>query len=403
MHRVEIPYGRRYVTLHDDPMRHFLSMYDEDTSRPRVALRIKKFQDWLNQQEGWAGVGLKQLLIRQLTADDPYEIPELIQSYANSLTDRRRNTIRGRVSVVLQFLRKNRCPLPEDVTGRWFKIRSTVPAVQYRLTAEIIRNVITRLPILWRSLYLVKYQSMLDTKRLWWVNVNCADQITRQLRNGQKIIRIDVLCSRKKNGVRRRVEMYFTYFGHDAAADLIRYFNEIRGWPKQGEPVWVYTREDIRSGGSPHSKRRAGSAIDRNRIGHKWVQSLRSSGYIPRKPDPIPCPAMTRYGYDLDAFRDVAISELYTHAKDQDLDMDCVRFWSGLLGEVKASHLAYDKFYQDSEYMEGQYALAEPYLNILSGTPAVGQTQSSIDERPRNCQMTYTISASTTFENSAFD
>jgi hypothetical protein len=37
--------------------------------------------------------------------------------------------------------------------------------------------------------------------------------------------------------------------------------------------------------------------------------------------------------------------------------------------QIDAGHLEYDKFYKDSEYMDRQYAIAESYLNIISGTP----------------------------------
>ena len=84
--------------------------------------------------------------------------------------------------------------------------------------------------------------NLLDTKRLWWVNVNCAEQVTRQLRECRKVIRVepsrvDLPCGRKKNAGDRE-GMYFTYFGRDAAESLTRYFNEIRGWPSPGHAIW---------------------------------------------------------------------------------------------------------------------------------------------------------------------
>ena len=69
------------------------------------------------------------------------------------------------------------------------------------------------------------------------MNVNCAEQVTRQLRECRKVIRVDLPCGRKKNAGDRE-GMYFTYFGRDAAESLTRYFNEIRGWPSPGHAIW---------------------------------------------------------------------------------------------------------------------------------------------------------------------
>jgi len=168
LQRVEVSNVRRVVTIHDDPLGYFVSRYDEET-QPVAGSQIRKFFAWLNQRDGWAGVGPKQLLIRQLQAEDLYEIPELIQDFVNSRRDLRKGTIRNRVSFILEFFRKNRCLLPEGVDWKWFKVRSTVPPVQGQLTAAVIKDAVGGLPLRWCSLYLVKYQAFLDTKRLWWL------------------------------------------------------------------------------------------------------------------------------------------------------------------------------------------------------------------------------------------
>jgi flagellar basal body rod protein FlgC len=60
--------------------------------------------------------------------------------------------------------------------------------------------------------------------------------------------------------------------------------------------------------------------------------------------------------------------------------------------------LEYDKFYNDSEYMERQYAIAEPYLNIISGTPTNTESTRRENSQPyQRYQTTYTVPTTTTF------
>jgi len=62
--------------------------------------------------------------------------------------------------------------------------------------------------------------------------------------------------------------------------------------------------------------------------------------------------------------RDAAATYLHVKAKGAGLDMDCVKFWSGRTGELDPNK--YDKFFEDANWMQAQYELAAPYLNIIS-------------------------------------
>ena len=377
------------MAIHDDPMAYFLSRY-EDGTRRNLTSGMNQFLAWLNQRDGWVGIGPKQLLIRQLQTKDPYEIPELLQEYLNSHPNLREETLHKRVTTVLEFWRKNHCPLPPDMKASWFKVQSSVPPVQGRLSAEVIRNVIARLPLRWRSLFLVKYQALLDLKRLLWVNQFGADQITSQLRVGRDIIRVDLPCGRKSNAFERR-GMYFTYFGRDAASDLARYFEEERGWPGAGQPIWAYAREDnVKGAWWRCESRKVGDPLSGKSVIDRWSRSLRALNYLPERPSAGP---EARYGYNLHEFRDVATTELHTHAKGEGLDMDCVRFWSGLVGQLDHSNLHTDRLYKNSEYMEKQYAIAEPHLNIISGTPTEKRLRNIGNENSRSYGVTFSVSS----------
>jgi len=260
------------------------------------------------------------------------------------------------------------------VSQKSFTFHSTALPVQGKLTSTIIREVVGGLPLRWRSLFLVKYQALLDTKRLAWVNVNCAEQVTRQLREGRKIIRIDLPCGRKKNAGDRE-GMYFTYFGRDAAESLTRYFNEIRGWPSPGQAIWVWQKEDY----NPRSRspnRDKISPLNRSAVSMKWVRLMRQTNNIPRQKGTGQ--GRVRYGVNLHEFRDVATTELHVKAKGKGLDMDCVKFWCGQVGQLDP--LKYDKFFKDQNYVEKQYLIAEPFLNIESGTPPDEESGKRIQE-----------------------
>jgi hypothetical protein len=251
------------------------------------------------------------------------------------------------------------------------------------------------LPPRWRSIFLVKYQSLLNATRVCWLNVNGAEQITKQLREGQRIVRVDLpaggsICRDK--GI-----AHFSYFGRDAASELIRYFNEERGWPKAGEPIWPYTEEDLKHRHRYGKNWVLGGPLQRTCIGEKWMAAVRSLNYVRKKADSIGAGTGARYGYNLGEFRDVAMADLYVHANREGLDMDCVKFWGGLFWEIDAAHLGYDKFYNDSDYMERQYTIAEPYLNIISRSRQEREAQKTAHENPRSQTMTYTVSTTTTF------
>jgi hypothetical protein len=217
---------------------------------------------------------------------------------------------------------------------------------------------------------------MLDTKRLCWVNRNSADQITSQLREGKNIIRVDLPCGRKKYAGDSQ-GIYFSYFGRDAASDLTRYFDDERGWPKLGQPIWVYSREDYKKRGCSKNMK-IGDPIEWKSIVNKWSYAVYAANYVHKEPDSEEGHG-ARYGLNLHEFRDVATTELHTHAKSEGLDMDCVMFWSGLVGQLdfNLSHLRRDRLYKNPDYMETQYAIAEPHLNIISGTPADKKVRNS--------------------------
>jgi hypothetical protein len=106
-------------------------------------------------------------------------------------------------------------------------------------------------------------------------------------------------------------------------------------------------------------------------------------GKIPKRKGPIG----SRYGYNLHEMRDVATTYLHIQAKAEGLDMDCVKFWCGQVGQIDP--LKYDKFYKEKEYTRAQYLIAEKYLNIMTGHPQQLKTvvQENVELRERMAKL----------------
>jgi len=300
----------------------------------------------VNQQPDWENVTPRDLLVRQLEYQDKYVILDLLQGYIKSLSPMRKNSKRKAYSVIRSFFVHNRCELPRDPS---FRIRGDKPPVIAKLAVADIAEVAMAAKGPYRSMILCKWQTMLDCARLEYANLNCAGQIVDQLKADTHPVRID-LPGRKANENDAEGQ-FFTFIGADAKAALLQYFEKIRGWPRPGEPIWVYGN---------------GVGVKKTGFTASWLSLL-------RRTDKIPASAGTpglRYGFNSHEFRDLAISRLHTHAKNAGFDMDCCKFWCGQVGEI--DKLKYDKFYTDTEYVRDQYLIAEPYLNILTNPKGAG-------------------------------
>jgi hypothetical protein len=192
-----------------------------------------------------------------------------------------------------------------------------------------------------------KWQSFLDNSRMIYANEHCSDQIVQQIQEGRDPVRIDIPGRKEtENDTSGR---YYTYIGKDAMDALTTYFEEERGWPKKGEAIWLQSNRR-------HLQKATMEAL--------WLRLTRKICKVSRRKGPLG----SRYGFNLHEFRDAAATYLYVHAKPKGLEMDCVKFWSGRVGEIDPHR--YIKFYQDPGFVQKQYQIAESFLNIASGTPA---------------------------------
>ena len=140
----------------------------------------------------------RQLLVRQLQAEDSYELVDLVQEYLDSRHDLRTSSKRQVLRVLRSFFKKNRCSLPADAE---FTIRSEVAptdskqnnAIDVRLPAHSILGT------------LILRVSMWDKPNIPALSMNCPKchppellELGRSLRSrrGETEVILDYLCPR---------------------------------------------------------------------------------------------------------------------------------------------------------------------------------------------------------------
>lgn len=327
-----------------DPVAFWLERLDQNT-RPANRSHLDRWMKWLQTQPGWEHVTPRELLVRHLDSEDGYLALDLLQQYVNSLI-LRKSSKRKAYSVIRSFFVHNRCGLPTDPS---FHIRGDRPPVQAKLSATDIYEVLLAAEPRYRSMTLFKWQSFQDNARLIYISTHCAEQVVDQIKSNRHPLRVD-LPGRKSN-TNDAEGCFYSFIGTDATTQLRDYFENERGWPQPGEPIWLNeNRKPVTKAGFEAT----------------WMRLLRRAGKIPI----MKGPAGSRYGYNLHEMRDEATTRLHTHAKNKGFDMDCVKLWCGQVGEIDP--LKYDKFYRDEGYVRQQYLLAEPYLNILSNPLGTG-------------------------------
>ena len=347
--------GKKAAKVSEDPVGLWLSRLDLDT-RPANRSHFQRWMKWLNVQPAWEDVTPRELLIRQLESDDDYLALDLLQSYVNSRV-LRKSSKRKAYSVIRSFFMHNRCALPVDLS---FRVRGDRPPVEGKLTVKDVLEAHHAASVRYRSIILFKWQSFLDNERLIYANRHCADDVVKQIQTGVHPVRVE-LQGRKSNENDSEGRFY-TFIGKDTVDALTKYFEEDRGWPRPGQPLWL----------TPDHR-----ALTKSALGAAWMRLLRHMGKIPKQKGPIG----SRYGYNLHEMRDEATTYLHINAKSQGLDMDCVKFWCGQVGEIDP--LKYDKFYREADYVRDQYLIAEPHLNIISGPPQQLKTVAKENEELR--------------------
>jgi hypothetical protein len=278
-----------------------------------------------------------------------YEVVDLLNRWITSLPDRY-STKLTKSATVWSFFARNRCSLPKDSE---FIIRSDKAPTLDVLTYEDIKKAISAAKLRDKSHMLVRLQGIMDTDALDYVNRNLSEHIVSEMRAGKELIRLDI-PGRKR---RKNIKAFYTFIGKDAIQCLKKYFDGERGWPAPGEPIWV---------------NKFGRAYARCMYGENYLQLLRLQGLIPKPNGRLDA----RFGRNLHEWRDTTITYLHTNAKRHGFDMAVSDFIAGHSNKLDPSN--YDKFMKEKWYVEEQYRIAEPHLNIESNPD--GMIRSKVEE-----------------------
>lgn len=318
-----------------------------DGSRRTYSEHFPPFIMWLRTQPRFGGITPSELLELQFKnrAKKPtkrnrtpeYEIVGLLKAWIAGLPDRYTTKVTKRATVE-SFFKYNLCPLPKDPT---FNIRSDKEPTRNVLTYDDIKHAISAARLREKSHMLVRLQGIMDTDALDYVNRKLSDHIVSEMRAGKDIIRLE-LPGRKR---RKNVKAFYTYIGKDAIQCLRQYFDSERGLPATGEAIWL---------------NKFGRPYHRSMYGENYLKLLRLQGRIPKPNRRLDA----RFGMHLHEWRDQTITYLHTNAKRSGFDMDVAQFIAGHSNKLDANK--YDKFMDDKAYVEEQYRIAEPFLNIVS-------------------------------------
>lgn len=340
---------------------------------------------WTNQDgEEHVAVTPQELLDCQdrMQGRNRYAQVDLLESWVRQFNGRY-GTKKRMYHTIRSFYAHNRVVLPQD---KGFKPRGDVPPVNGELTVEQFRKMVLSSNETYQAVLLIMFQAGMGSREFEWFNMNGYPQIKPQIAKGKLPIRID-LPGRKHS---RFESPYYTFIHRDAVDALKRYMHK-RGPIKPGEPIFMnnhgtpvtgqslrkyFHRRAFRTGviepKAPACPECQGSCR-KQLVSEKsrWYKDTKSrTKYVCNKCGHVfPATSETRrllqgcrYGVSPHELRDLFRSELETSPA------------KGIVGEFLLGHNvdvnSYNKFFKTSpEWVEAQYNLVAPWLNILSEDP----------------------------------
>jgi len=332
----------KFSQIRGDPcLIKWLDSYMEGDSRDAKTKYFKLFYQWLQDQERLKDLTPKELIEFQenaATKEDKYLILDTVIKYIQ-VHKWTINTKRTYYSALREFFSKNRAPLPLERIN--FSTNIQEPK-QGELRVEDIETLIKNSDLQMRAIYLTLFQGLMGQEELITFNTRCSGDLVKHLRENEKNLsrpfRISFSGRKRTKGKRP----FYTFIGEDALNAIKEYFERERGWPKEGEAIFMnQERRPITKQGTRANHLRLLARL-------KYIQRVGGS-------------SSTRYGLNLHEFRDQAKTWLHVRGK---VDMACVDFWMGHVVDP----LGYDKFSREEDYVLGHYLRAQPILNIVSGT-----------------------------------
>jgi hypothetical protein len=256
--------------------------------------------------------------------------------------------MRSRYSAVRSYFLHKRCELPHVPTA----FTPTKDATVARMNFDVFHTLLNATFLRNRAIYLSLLQGLMDQKR-FFENFNVKGyELGQHIKEKgvEEAFRIDCLRERKANR-----KPFNTWITRDALVAWKEYFDRERGYPKKGEAAAL--NED-------------GKPLAQSAFFACHFRLTQKLGYVK-------CNGRTaRHGYNLHEFRDLARS-IVEKAKVENFNTLSAEYWMG----HTVDPLFYNKIWtMDADYNRSQYKIAEKYLNVLSGSAGVSESQTRIKE-----------------------
>lgn len=251
--------------------------------------------------------------------------------------------------IIYSFYACNRVPLPKDRN----RVQPTRESVQSSMSISELRDIILSSNKCYQAVLTIMWQSAMGQEEFVYFNTHSWKQLKEQLDEEKKVIRID-LPGRKHNNMMPGGN-YFTFIGKDAITKLKAYL-EVRGK--------LVPRSKIDPTKTPLP-----SLEEAIFINEKWkpLRKQDISTYIKRHATVLGF-IKKEYGKDHVRYRIHAHEIRDTYRTEWNLTPA-----KPIIAEFCMGHQIdpnnYNKLFHRPEYVEEQWKLALPYLNILSENP----------------------------------
>lgn len=356
---------------------------------PSTARRYRdyayKYFDWVWENGGeFAHKTPGELLDLQDTTSgrDRFKQLDLLQRWVNGQpkAKKSKSTI---YTTIRSFYGHNRVPLPRDLG---FRMKSDREPVIGELHVEGLKKIVFASSLRYRAAFLCMFQSAMGEGEFEYFN-QAWDQVKPQLEAGKKSLKIR-LPGRKHA---KNERPYYTFIGRDGVQALKEYIERERGFIKPGEAIFLndklnpVTKANIRvyfhrmaekvgliekpypqcpkCGADTIRKRRRPGRRGEKRTTKVYYRCTNPKcGLETPATKEYHIPKTVRYKVHAHEMRDLFRSEWdLSPAKGV-----CAEFFLGhgidpnMYNKIMKLH---------PDWAEGQYALAQPYLNILSEDP----------------------------------
>ncbi|UCE16218.1 MAG: hypothetical protein JSV12_00955 [Candidatus Bathyarchaeota archaeon] len=335
------------------------------------------FFNWISHQPGYEGVTPDELLELQdkCQGRERFKQLSMLQTWVQPQNVRLGSKL-VRYGAIRSFYEHNHVVLPRDPS---FRLRANKPPLESEMTFDDLKKIILSCNETYQAVYLIMFQSAMGCAEFEYFNNNSWPEVKPQLEEGKKQIKV-TLPGRKSN---KNKLPYYTFFGKDGVRALETYLSEKRVPMKNGEAIFLnekgepitkraleryFTRHAIKVGVIKRWTPSCPECGEDTRYSRTWRGKEQPTLYIcnhcgkETRASEINIPRDIRYKVHPHEMRDLFRSEWdLSPARSV-----CAEFFMG--HNIDSNN--YNKIMKlHLSWAENQYALAEPYLNILSEDP----------------------------------